>query len=318
MKKTKKFDFKKLALLGLTGGVMFSTEAVASDIINTSELLAFNGCGGAHGCNGGGVGSKGGSYQAYRNIPSQNSSYYSQPSSGCGAATPQYYQQNSAQQYYQQASDQQYYQQNSAPQYYQQNSAPQYYQQNAAPQYYQQNTAPQGQYYQASQGCGAISAPQGQQYHASQGCGAISAPQGQNNQPQHTMQAQAPAASTAANHDNIYTQWETNGHTADNGRYNTQSGSAIKTAPNSTINNQPAATTRTSTTTTTTTKRALTETELLSQLNEQGKTTYRNLDTAGKAIALKLAAESNYKDKNDAVEAARKMAEKRMTPASPK
>lgn len=328
MKKTKKCDFKKLALLGLAGGAILSTEASA-DIINTSELLAFNGCGGSHGCNGQGVGSKGGgSYQAYRNVPSQNSNYYSQQSSGCAAATsPQYYQQSSG------------CHAASAPQYYQQSSG------------CHASSASQGQYYQPSQGCGGYSAPQynqpssgyntastsqGQNYQISQGCGGYSAPQGQNSQPQRANQMQAPIqapaapAATSANQGGAYTQWETGGYTADAAKYNTQSGAA---------------------TTKSTNQRTLTESELLSQLNEQSKAAYKGLDAAGKALALKMAnqsckneneckgmnscknkehscagkgscagtADSNFKDKNLAVKvAALKMAEKRANAASPK
>lgn len=50
--------------------------------------------------------------------------------------------------------------------------------------------------------------------------------------------------------------------------------------------------------------RMMSESELMSQLNENGKTTYRNLDAEGKALALKFAGQSNFQDKNDAVRAA--------------
>lgn len=98
-----------------------------------------------------------------------------------------------------------------------------------------------------------------------------------------------------------------------------------------------------------TVERTLSESDLLSQLNEQGKASYQRLDAAGKALALKLAnqtckglneckglnscknsehscagkgacagtSDSNFKDKNLAVKvAAMKMAEKR-TNATP-
>ncbi|HEV8051711.1 MAG TPA: hypothetical protein VGP47_04385, partial [Parachlamydiaceae bacterium] len=144
--------------------------------------------------------------------------------------------------------------------------------------------------------------------------------------------------------------------------YNSQSGSTTTTTrPAATTNARPAATTNarpatttTSTTTTTaqsTTQRTLTESELLSQLNEQSKAAYKGLDAAGKALALKMAnqscegkneckglnscknnehacagkgscagtAKSNFKDKNLAVKvAALKMAEKRANAAAPK
>lgn len=58
--------------------------------------------------------------------------------------------------------------------------------------------------------------------------------------------------------------------------------------------------------------RMMTENELMSQLNEDGKSLYRGLDADGKAQALKLASQPEYKDKNEAVRAAsRQMADKR-------
>lgn len=48
-------------------------------------------------------------------------------------------------------------------------------------------------------------------------------------------------------------------------------------------------------------KNILTEQELFSQLNENGKNQYNQLDSKGKMIARQLAAQSNYSDKNQAV-----------------
>lgn len=319
MKKSNKCDFKKLALLGIAGGTVLSGQAVASDLNNYSQLLAFNGCGGSHGCHGGssqgsgaGATNSGNYYQAYRSVPSQNAYYYtdaqatshcsspshcngqwqpSQPSSGCQSArAPQYYQSSSG------------CQSAHAPQYYQPSSG---CQSTHAPQYYQPS--------QPSSGCQAARAPQSQYYQPSQpsqGCGAPSASQGQ---------AQ-PAAPSAANQRGAYTQWETESYTAD----------ASKPA---------------------TAQRSLTESELLSQLNDQGKAAYQSLDSSGKALALKLAnqdckghneckgmnscktedhacagkgscagtAKTNFKDKNLAVKvAALKMAEKRANASSSK
>lgn len=117
----------------------------------------------------------------------------------------------------------------------------------------------------------------------------------------------------------MISRWETNGYTAD-----TSKG---------------------------TVDRSLSESDLLSQLNEQGKASYQRLDAAGKALALKLANQSckgqneckglnscknsehtcagkgsckgtsdnNFKDKNLAVKvAAMKMAEKRANTTSPR
>lgn len=152
----------------------------------------------------------------------------------------------------------------------------------------------------------------------SSGCGAASSSQGMS---QPAPQQIPPAQSS------MISQWETSGYTADNakndGQGQGQQGS---------------------------TKQKMTESELLSQLNEQGKATYQRLDAAGKALALKLAnqsckgqneckglnscknsehscagkgscagtADANFKDKNLAVKvAAMKMAEKRANAASP-
>lgn len=59
------------------------------------------------------------------------------------------------------------------------------------------------------------------------------------------------------------------------------------------------------------------ESQLLSQLNEEGKAVYRGLDPEGKALAIKLAETSS--DKNQAVKlAAQKMAEKRASTNMPR
>lgn len=60
----------------------------------------------------------------------------------------------------------------------------------------------------------------------------------------------------------------------------------------------------------------ISESELVSQLNDEGKMTYNSLSPEGKALALKLANEGQngepMKDKNEAVKlAAKKMSEKR-------
>lgn len=134
-------------------------------------------------------------------------------------------------------------------------------------------------------------------------------------------------SSTSAANQSTYTQWEPAKYTADTDKEgNKGSGNSA-----------------------TSTKAAMTEGELLNQLNEPGKQAYKTLDPAGKALALKLAnqdckgqndckglnsckaddhacagkgscagtAKANFKDKNLAVKvAALKMAEKRAKPAS--
>lgn len=298
MKKSKNCNLKKLALLGIAGGTILSTEAVAADTNNFSQLLAYNGCAGQNGCHGSsntGTGSNNGGYQAYRNTPSQNSYYYSegQPSSGCASTSPQYYQQAAS---------------------CRSNQAPQYYQPSASC----SNTAyaPRGETYNSTSS----------QYSNQPGMSSTTNPNTYQQQPQtqskpaqdqwsqpRTVQPTNPSASNQRNN----SKWE-NSYTAETEK---------------------------------TTGQKMTESEVLSKLNEQGKATYQSLDPAGKALAVKLAnqdckgqneckgmnscktsdhscagkgsckgtAPSNFKDKNLAVKvAALKMAEKRANAASSK
>jgi hypothetical protein len=335
MKKSK-CDFKKLALLGIAGGTMLSTQASAEPIV-TSELLAFNGCGGASGCQGGSAGGKGGSYAAYRNTPSQNN-YYSQQ--GCQAQPAPSYSQQGCQAQSAPSYSQQGCQAQSAPSYSQQSgchtfSAPSYSQAagcqtySAPRQTQQSGYGPTAAAYHQSTGCHAYSAPQ--YSNTSQGCGGVAPSQGQP-----ALKPTAPASSTSSASN--YSQWETNGVTADLNKANYNPSTSTSTSSSSSN-------------ATATTSRPLTESELLSQLNEQGKSAYQGLDSAGKALAVKMAnqdckgqneckglnsckaedhacagkgscagtAKTNFKDKNLAVKvAALKMAEKRANAASSK
>lgn len=92
----KKRDLKKLALLGITGGIMMVSQSVQADLTEeTGNLLAFNGCGGKHGC--GNVADNyapshgcGGSSPSHSCGGSSGQSYSgSTPSHGCGGASPQ-------------------------------------------------------------------------------------------------------------------------------------------------------------------------------------------------------------------------------------
>lgn len=323
MKKPSKCDFKKLALLGITGGTMLASQAIATDLNNYSQLLAFNGCGGgAHGSCGGskGVGGSGGGQQAYRNVPASNYYYTdgSQPQAHCNSpshCSSNQWQSSQPGQYYQsypssgcQAS--------SSPQYYQPTQS--YYQPGQSysqpTQSYYQPAQSYSQPTQPSQGCASHTAPAYSAAQPSHGCGGANQPSWQQTNPQ-------PAATQASSEWNnkAYTSWEPGKLTAD----------AAKPAVH----------------------RTLTENELLSQLNDQAKTTYQSLDASGKALALKLAnqdckglneckgqnsckteehacagkgscagtAASNFKDKNLAVKvAALKMAEKRVKATSSK
>lgn len=334
MKKSK-CDLKKLALLGIAGGVMLTPEPLPAEINDYSQLLAFAGCGGKHGCGHGegnnqGVGA-GNSYQAYRSTPYYYSNSHCNSPSHCAGQSQGYYQS-----YPTSSSCQSY----SAPQYYQQGAqnyqpAQPYYQQGTqsyqpAPQYYQQG-AQSYQPTQPSQGCASYQSAQ-QPAQPSQGCSSYSTHNQSGWQQQAPISSQhstqpAEQASSAWNKSS-YSSWETGRLTAD----------AVDT-------------TETQRTTTATAQRALTENELLSQLNEQAKSTYQSLDATGKALALKLAnqdckgkneckglnscktadhacagkgscagtAANNFKDKNLAVKvAALKMAEKRVKATSSK
>lgn len=56
----------------------------------------------------------------------------------------------------------------------------------------------------------------------------------------------------------------------------------------------------------------LTEAQLLDMLNPQGKSIYLSLDPEGKALAIQLASQDSYRDKNLAIkEAQRRMNERR-------
>lgn len=299
MKKFKKGDLQKLALLGIAGGTALATEAQAAEVanLNPSELLAFAQCGGSSGCHGG-------SYQAYR---SPNNYYYNQaPQSGCSSMpqTQGYYYQQPQSQYYQQPQSQGYYYQQPQSQYYQQPQSQGYYQQPSSssgcasmsdPNYYNQGRQP-------SSGCASMTQPQYQsmrempsmpsmssQSTASSGCGAMS--------PQMTKQMMAgcnaprpsqgqmpdqpeTAAPVDTPEDNVkkgqaYTQWET----AENYRPQT---SQMQNSKNNSYQSMPD-------TQKSAPKQKMTESDLMSQLNAQGKATYQGLDSAGKALALKLA-----------------------------
>lgn len=294
MKNSKKCDFKKLALLGITGGAVFATQAVEANPVNPSELLASNACGTVNGCSvgGQGMGNSGGGYQAYRSMPSQDAYYYNggQSYASCGGASPQYYPSSSS---CGGAAMPQYYQ--SSPHYYQQSNYPTNYP--SAPSY---NSASQNQSWS---GCGGAT-PQNYQAHAAQptqGCGGAAPASGQTtNQPMATAPS-APSA-PAADQNNNWSQWET----ADNAKTMQNKPSMMQDSGSMMQEKRGS-------------QKQMTEDELLSQLNEDGKRTFNSLDAAGKALAIKMASLDTFKDKNLAVKAAAlKMSEKRAAPASSK
>lgn len=55
-------------------------------------------------------------------------------------------------------------------------------------------------------------------------------------------------------------------------------------------------------------RRMMTESELMSQLNSNGKDLYRSLSPEGKALALRLASSEQFRDKVDAVREAQRQA----------
>lgn len=280
----KKPDFRKLALLGITGGVMFASNVSAEETntYNQQQLLAGK-CGGRNGCGGAVAYQPRGSCGAaqppayYTNQPSQSCNagqqpayYTSQPSHSCNAGQ--------------------------APAYY--TSQPSHSCNAARPQAYYTDVAqpagyPTTQPQNPNQPQNPAVQP-GQNPKMSAGCGAKSNPR--------TAQ-------------NSYSQWD---QVADNGKNGSGAYSSQQDSPS--------------------------DSQVLSQLNEEGKLIYKGLDTEGKALAQKLVNQTckgqndckglnsckskdnscagkgscrntspgPFKDKNQAVKvAAQKMAEKR-------
>lgn len=367
----KKNDFKKLALLGIAGGTMFATPCAAQSVDSNSygNLLAYAGCGGAHQCGGSG-GSMNMSNHANGNSTqtppaTQNSQA---PRTLHAPQVPQ----NGMPQPKNSKNAQPNYTTNYQPQ--QSSSchsmnppAGQYYYTNAQPQQSSgcgaKNSA-QGQSYYTN-GCGAQTPARGQAYytnnqpHQSSGCGAKNSTQGQayytNSQQPHQSNScsgkRAPQEqaynsrpmnsgwNTASDNQPI-TQWEQG--TSDDQR---QPGRNQNQLPRQTsYQNNGAKYYMAEADKPAVEQTQLTESQLLTKLNAEGKTTYQGLDPAGKAMALKLAnqtckgkneckgqnsckTEKNscagaggcagtspgpFKDKNSAVKvAAKKMAEKR-------
>ena len=349
----KKNDFKKLALLGIAGGTLVVTPVSAelADANSYGNLLAFAGCA-SHGCGGSSMNtntSNAGTnqtQQASRTAPAAQNAQpgYSanyQPQQGCGSQ-----QAPRGQAYYSGGCNAR------GP------SQGQSYNgcgaRTAQPTYASgcgARAPSQGQSYNGcgartaqpsyAQGCGARSPMQGQQMqaqmytdnmpHQAQGCGAKRAPQEQayNSRPMNS------SWNSMADNQPI-TQWEPPSQNQNqmkrqnltNSQNNRMNSSYMSDADQDDADNTT----------------QLTESQLLSQLNDEGKATYKSLDPAGKALALKLAnqtckgqneckglnsckTEKNscagnggcagtspgaFKDKNTAVKvAAKKMAEKR-------
>lgn len=334
MKKLKKRDFKKLAMMGIAGGTALATQANATPglpevVIDSSLLMAAN-CNSRGGC-GGAV--------AYRQMPANSGYYYNNnnqmQSGGCGAAPQpngQYYQAscNGSQPNWQ---PQQPYSNMPQPMYQQYpNQYPQMQQQQMQQPQMQQPQMQQmqpGQPSQTSAGCGARSSRQ-----PIAGCGAH---RGQVADDSSMDNTETDPTQGNPNNDGVYTQWETSepkSRASGSNTYFRNSNTAMQQNSNGSSK-----------------QGKMTESDLMSQLNAQGKATYQGLDAAGKAMALKMAnqecsgkneckgmnscktddhacagkgscagtAKAAFKDKNLAVKvAAMKMAEKRANAASPK
>ncbi len=349
MKKINKPDLKKLALLGLAGGTIIASQQASADQLqdlnNYGTLLAFAGCGG-------------GSCGAKLPVPPQtagretawNGSYnqsgqnyysdYQQPSHGCGSSSQQWQSYNYQQPSHGCGSAQ------PAPSYYT-NAQPQQSHgcgaAQPAPSYYT-NYQPQ-----QSHGCGAAQpAPQAQasyQNNNSQGWNRYTADAAPTSTDQSTMPAPAPVKPVKPGQpmptDPTAPQTPPPAsYNNSNARNNNTSLSAYFTADASKPATQQASD-----------KQApMSESELVSKLNSEGKATFQSLDPAGKALALKLAnqtckgqndckglnscktannscagngsckgtSKGPFTDKNTAVKvAAKKMSDKRVNAASP-
>lgn len=318
MKKLKKHDFKKLALMGIAGGTTLATQLAAQSTENTtsSQMLALSGCGG--GC-GGKVSARGA-----RNQPPATYYYDTQsPSQGCQGMTSCSGQQQWIQQSCQGMNNQ---------------AWPQQACQSMNPYDGQWQSAPQAYY----NSCNAMPAPQQSSYYgpgpAYSGCNAMPQPQTQGYSQWEPQDATADAMKTnnAARPSSQYYDQHSNDQRFNDQRFNDQQ---FKDQRFNDKTKQKS------------TQRSMSESELLPQLNAQGKATYQSLDAAGKALALKLANQAckgeneckgmnscktkdnscagqggcqgtspgPFKDKNLAIKvAAKKMAEKRANAASPR
>jgi hypothetical protein len=277
-------DLKKLAKLGLTAGLLMSSQALVAGSaqlngVNYEQHLAGGACGaqsgGYSGYSTGSCAAQGNAQQYYQHAGcAQQSAGYAADAqqwhaqSGCAAHQQQ------AQQYYQHAGcaaqGQQWHSQSGCAAHQQQ--AQQYYQS-------QGSCASHAGQWQAQSGC-ASHQPQAQQgYQAHAGCAA-------HQQAQSNYQAQ----SGCAHKQNQQTQWATAIDNTDDQNINkgTQP-NAGTTRPNYTVAEAE----------TTLTKAApLTEKDLMDNVNAQSKAIYQSLSPEGKALALKLA-NQDCKGKND-------------------
>jgi hypothetical protein len=114
----------------------------------------------------------------------------------------------------------------------------------------------------------------------------------------------SPNASTSDS--SVKTEWDKSGNNNSAGTVNTyqsttRSASYGSSPSNSTYKNDGDYSQKTTSTTTTSSQGTLTEAKLLALLTPQGRAIYLSLDPEGKAMAIQLASQDSYKDKNLAV-----------------
>lgn len=323
----KKRDLKKLALMGITGGLMLGSQALSAnnnDDANFGSYLAAS-CGGQ-----GRQGGQGGC--SSRNTPSN---YYQGQNTGHSCSSqggnnqpqgyaPSYSNQN--QNWYPQnptAQENTYQPQGSGHSCSGQNSyQPQAYSQSCSSCGNKKASQPSNAYTSSCSSCGnkKASQPSNAYTQSCSSCGNKKATQPSNAYTKScaSCHGQRPSTETAdayqAEHScggqkNSYYHIQTADQDQGNSYYPNTNNQTPKTNKNQKNTNPQASNTpyynpgktladSQTTTTTTTTKKTLTEADLLNQLNAQGKATYQSLTPEGKALALKLANQS-CKGQND-------------------
>lgn len=276
----KKFDFKKLALMGITGGVMMAGQASAGneEAVSTNEnlmnLLAGNGCGGNHGCHGSGgnAGSGDRGYTTFRNT-NQSMQQPGNPSSYNPSHSTQNYNPTNTNPSYNPSSMNPSNNPSSMnPSYHPSNSN-----QNYNPTNSQQNQNPSN-----------INQNRGMQNPTSYNM----QPNSQwNNNHDYSDPAQMnnPSPHYYMNNNNNNNQPQGKG-TGSNQNY--QSGYQHYNGPRHGCNSTADANKGTNSMTQKQPLRQISESELRAQLNDQGKSQFNSLDAEGKALALRLANQS--------------------------
>lgn len=263
----KKFDFKKLALMGITGGVMMAGQASAGneETVSTNDnlmnLLAGNGCGGNHGCHGSG-GNAGSGDRGYTTFRNTNQSTMQQPGSPS----------NMNQSYHPSNSNQNMNSMHSQP-----NMNSMHQQPNMNPNNSQQNYNPSNvNQNRGMQNPTSYNLQPNSQWNSNHD---YSDPAQMNNPSPHyymhnssdNSQTQGQGRGNNQNYQSGYQHYNGPRHGC-NATADTNKGS------NTIMQKQPL--------------RQISESELKAQLNDQGKSQFNSLDAEGKALALRLANQS--------------------------